>query len=79
MTLSQQLDSDYRVVFVDGPLGEGNRIGLLDNLHLFNDNITWVFHDTFRDSEKNLVKDLAKKINKSLHFFSGCDYWAIVE
>jgi len=77
--LSQQLDSDYRVVFVDGPLGEGNRVGLLNNLHLFNDNITWVFHDTFRDSEKNLAIDLAKKTNKNLNFFSGCDYWAIVE
>ena len=30
-------------------------------------------------SPMSRAKDLAKKMNKSLHFFSGCDYWAIVE
>lgn len=77
--LSNELDNDYRIVFVDGPLGEGNRVGLLNNIHLFNENITWVFHDTFRDSEKNLATEFAKKTNKNLTFYSECDYWAIVE
>jgi len=77
--LSKELDNDYQVIFVDGPLGGGNRFGLLNNLHLFNENITWVFHDTYRITEKKLAAEFSEKTNKKITFYSECDYWAVVE
>ena len=43
------LPKKYDLVFVDGPLGEGNRSGILGNLEIFNDETIFIFHDTYRD------------------------------
>ena len=47
--------------------------------NLFNENITWVFHDTHRITEKKLATEFSEKTNKKITFYSECDYWAVVE
>jgi hypothetical protein len=73
------LPKKYDLVFVDGPLGEGNRSGILGNLEIFNHETIFIFHDTYRDSEKNLAIDVAKKLNKNIEFYTDGDYWAIIK
>jgi hypothetical protein len=34
--LEDKLPKDYDVLLIDGPIGNGNRIGFLNNIHLFN-------------------------------------------
>lgn len=77
--LKSELKNDYDVIFVDGPKGEGNRVGLLKNLDLFNNNAVWIFHDTYRDSEKKLSSEIAKALNKKIVFYNECDYWCVIE
>jgi hypothetical protein len=77
--LENKLPEKYDIVFVDGPAGEGNRVELLNNLDLFYTDCIWIFHDTYRDSEKKLAQDFADKTGKSIKFFDGCDFWAVVE
>jgi len=72
------------LVFVDGPSGSGNRNGLLDNLDLF-ENCSFIFHDTYREPEKKLAIDVAKKLNREVLFFDTTitsvngDFWAFIE
>lgn len=77
--LENTLPKEYELVFVDGPSGGGNRDGILKNLDLFNLNCIWIFHDTHRETERNLAQEFANKTNKSIKFFDGCDFWAVVE
>lgn len=73
------ISKDYSIVFVDGPSGTGNRSGLLNHLDMFNTDCLWVFHDTYRVAEIQLVEEFAKRTRKSVVFFDDGDYWAVVE
>ena len=83
--VKQNIPKTHNLVFVDGPSGEGNRSGLLDNLDLFNENTIYIFHDTYREPEMLLAKDVAKKLNKTITFFDTTkdmdngDFWVVVE
>lgn len=77
--LKSELKNNYDVIFVDGPKGEGNRAGVLNNLDLFNKNAVWIFHDTYRASEKKLSLEIAKALNKEIVFYSECDYWCVIQ
>lgn len=83
--VSNNIPKNHQLVFVDGPSGEGNRSGLLDNLDLFNQETIYIFHDTYRGPEKKLAESVAKKLNKNITFFDTTkevkegDYWAVVE
>lgn len=77
--VSQKLPEDYQLVFVDGPMGEGNRSGILNNLDLLKKDCVYIFHDTYREGEKTLALAFAEKLNKSITFYSEGDYWAVVE
>lgn len=77
--VEQNLPDDYKMVFVDGPLGSGNRGGLLNNLDIFKKDTIFIFHDTYRDHEIKLANDVASKLNKKITFHSGGgDFWAMV-
>lgn len=84
--LVEKIPDDISMVFVDGPSGNGHwlRTGLLDNLDLFGnlDSTIFIVHDTWRDQDLNLAKDLAEKLNREVIFFqqgSPKDYWALVK
>jgi hypothetical protein len=75
----ENLPDDYKMVFVDGPLGSGNRGALLNNLNIFKKDTIFIFHDTYREHEIKLANDVASKLNKKITFHSGGgDSWAMV-
>lgn len=82
--VKNSIPENYSLVFVDGPMGEGNRSGLLNNLDIFKDCI-FIFHDTYREPERKLAEDVAKKLNKTVTLYDTTnkmdngDYWAVVE
>lgn len=77
--VSKNTPTEYSLVFVDGPAGEGNRSGLLNNLDLFDSNAVFIFHDIYRAPERQLALDVAAKLNKTVTFYEEGDYWAVVE
>ena len=84
--LMEKIPDDIRMIFVDGPSGNGTwlRTGLLDNLDLFGnlDNTMFIVHDTWRSQDMNLAKNLAEKLNREVVFFQQGtpeDYWAFVK
>jgi hypothetical protein len=54
------LPKDYELLLIDGPLGEGNREGILNNLELFNLTGTIIIDDTWRGSEERIAMALDK-------------------
>lgn len=72
------IPKDYSLVFVDGPSGSGNRNGLIENINIFNVNASFIFHDTYREPEKNLAIEIAKILNKEIEFYSDGDYWGYI-
>ncbi len=77
--VSKHMPKKCALVFVDGPVGEGNRSGLLNNLDLFDADTIFIFHDTYRKPEIQLAIDVADILNKSVTFYTKGDYWAVVE
>lgn len=73
------LPKKYSLVFVDGPLGEGNRSGLIDNIDIFDKDSSFIFHDTYRGPEKKLANDIAKIINKEIFFYENSDFWGYIK
>lgn len=76
--LKQELPADYDLIFIDGPAGEGNRWGFLENLDLFDTSKPMIFHDTYRDEERRLAQSVADKLGKPIVFNDHIDYWAVV-
>ncbi len=73
------IPSEYSLVFVDGPSGEGNRNGLIKNIDLFKSNVSFIFHDTYRESEKNLAITIANNLNREVEFYTEGDYWGYIK
>lgn len=61
----------YDMILVDGPPGDIGREGFLYNLHLFNTSVPIIIDDTNRTPELNLAKNIAKKLNKGMTYFTG--------
>lgn len=78
-SIVDNLPEEYSLVFVDGTSGEGNRNGLLNNLDIFRDDVTFIFHDTYRVPEKNLAIEVANALGKSITFYEDGDFWAVVK
>jgi hypothetical protein len=81
--VEKALPKDYDLLFIDGPLGTGNRDGILDNIDLIPKNCKILLHDTFRPREKELAEELAKRLNKTALYYSNGilthglnDWWA---
>ena len=53
-------------ILVDGPTGEGNRWGFLENLDLFRQDVPIIVDDTWRRAEKDLLLEVAKKLVKNI-------------
>ena len=69
--LEEELPSEYDCVLVDGPTGEGNRWGFLENLDLFRSDVPIIIDDTWRKAEKDLLLDIAKKTNRMFELFEN--------
>lgn len=76
--LKLKLPTDYTFVFVDGPAGEHKRLGMLDNLDLFNKEASYLVHDTYRECDRKLAEELAVRLNKQVKFHSGKDNFAYI-
>jgi len=75
--VKESLPSRYDLIFVDGPLGEGNRGGFLDNIDLFQ-NVPIMVHDTYRKAEHNLAEMIGHKLNKKVTFHHNVDFFAYI-
>ncbi len=67
---------DYQLIFLDGPVGEGNRSGFLSNIELFNNKADIIVHDTYRPAEHQLAIEIADKLNKKIDFHHNIDFIA---
>jgi hypothetical protein len=76
--LKNEIPKDYVFAFIDGPAGEEKRLGMLENLDIFNPNATYMVHDTYRKCDKTLAEELGKKLNKQVKFFSNKDHFAYI-
>jgi len=65
------LPSKYDLLLIDGPTGIIGRRKILDNLKLFNTNVSIVFDDTNRKAEMEIFKQLCKKVSRKFKFFKG--------
>jgi hypothetical protein len=62
----------YDVILVDGPwIGEGNRTGFVENLDLFNTDVTMIFDDTHRADELAMCKAVSEKLGVPYQTFPG--------
>lgn len=76
--LINKLPHKYSLVFVDGPSGEGQRNGILNNLDIFRSESVFIFHDTYRESEKKLSIEVANKLGKNITFHTEGDFWSVL-
>lgn len=54
----------YDMILVDGPVGEGNRWGFLENIEMFNTNVPIIIDDIHRNAELDMFRQIAEKLNK---------------
>lgn len=83
--LKGKLPTDIKMILVDGPSGHGMwcRDGLLKNLDLFGDlrGTLFLLHDTWREGERKLARQLASAIGCEAVFYEEGepkDYWSTV-
>jgi hypothetical protein len=78
--LKDKLPKNISGIFVDGPLGTGNRRGFLENVEIFDlsSDAMIIFHDTYRDEEYKLAEEVANKLNFSMKSYSNGDYYVVV-
>lgn len=81
----QNLPKSPDCIFIDGPLGTGNRDGFLKFMDYFDlSKTTIVLHDTYREKEILLAKKISKKINKKVKFLelldkNGKDFIGVIQ
>jgi len=73
------LPKKYSLVFVDGPSGEGNRDGLINNLDLFESDASFIFHDTYRKAERDLAIEISRILNREIKFYDNTDFWGYIK
>lgn len=66
--------SEQKLILIDGV----DRRSILDHMDLFNRDAVWVIHDTNREVEAQLAKDLAQALNKPITFHTEGDFWATI-
>jgi len=66
------IPKNAKLVIIDG----SSREGILENLDLFGPDVNFLIHDTYREKEIKLGRDLAKKLGREVEFYSNKDYWA---
>lgn len=65
MDCLKNLPTEYSLILIDGPPGPSiGRYGFYHHLHLFNVNVPIIFDDIHRKPELDLLKDVAKKLNR---------------
>jgi predicted O-methyltransferase YrrM len=69
--LEEDLPKEYDCILVDGPTGEGNRWGFLENLDLFRPDVLIIVDDTWRKAEKEMLVQLAEKTNRRYELFEN--------
>ena len=74
----QGLPKKYDLLFVDGPAGEGNRYGILDNLDVIPEGCKIILHDTYREPERDLSRKLAMQLGMDIKFYEDGDFWAVL-
>lgn len=84
------LPERYDFIFIDGPCG-GSRELILDYFDRFNWDCLIAIHDTYREKERKLAKEIARRLNRTVEFNvqgdpnnrTGCngglDHFAIIE
>jgi hypothetical protein len=72
--VSKLIFPTHQLVFIDGI----NRSGILNNLHLFNKEATFIIHDTYRDNEISFSKKLGEALNRPVFFFDDGDYFSVI-
>ena len=63
--LKDNLPKEYDALLIDGPVGAGNRTGILNNLDLFNLDAVFIFDDTSRETERDLLNKVHKLTGKN--------------
>jgi len=58
----EQIEGKYDLVLVDGP--KGYRGGMIDCMHLFRNDVPYIFDDTFDKYHRELFNMVAKKLGK---------------
>ena len=71
--LNRYLPQKYDMILIDGPTGVIGRYGFFENLHLFNPEVLMIFDDVQREPELRLLKDVARKLNKSFAIYKCSD------
>lgn len=64
------MPKDYDLILVDGPSGEGNRIGFMQHLDIFNTKVPIIFDDTNRTGEWYLAQSVAAFVGRPAVFHS---------
>jgi len=73
--LNKKLLKDrYELIIIDG----FNRIEFLKHIDILKKGNKILIHDTYRESEIELAKKLAKKLKRKVTFFTDGDYWAVI-
>jgi len=83
--LKEKLPKKSACVFVDGPTKHGpagsgveSRLLLKENLHLFDKNSMFIFHDTNRPEEKKLACEIAEALGKKIVHYENGDFYSVV-
>lgn len=78
--LKNNLPPTISAILVDGPAGEGNRRGILDNIELFDltPDAIIIFHDTYRSPEHQLAYDVSNKLCMKLREYAQGDHFIVV-
>lgn len=63
------LPATYDLILVDGPTGEGNRGGFLENVDSFYHECPIIFDDTNRAAEKQLALMTALRLRREVKFY----------
>ena len=69
--IRKNLPNNYDAILIDGPVGEGNRIGFLKNIHLFKTKCHIIVHDTHRGGERDLANKISKELSKKIIIDEG--------
>lgn len=70
-SIRESLPESYDLILIDGPPGEGNRNGILDNLDLIRTDVPIIVDDTAREGERQLAAKLAEKLGKQIQVYEN--------
>jgi hypothetical protein len=70
-TQSVVMNLCYSVLLIDGPSNENYRIHFLENYDLFDVSVPWIFHDTNRPTEREVVNSISTLTKKKIIYDGG--------